>query len=399
MNTSTKMSPQELRGTVTLALIFFLRMLGLFLILPVFSLYALKIDAATPILVGAALGIYGLTQALFQIPFGMLSDKYGRKPMITLGLILFIIGSLVAGYADDIYLLLIGRALQGAGAIASTVMALAADLTSKEQRTKAMTLIGISVGIAFAAAFILGPILSTYIGLSGLFYVTAILAVVAIAVLYLFVPDTKIEMHDDTGMNLNELKTVLGDKVLQGFDFGIFSLHMILMANFIVIPIILLETIGIQSALHWQVYLPVMLLSIFIMAPFVLMADRKQLGSLFYVYAIGLLLLSQIGFAISTDTFWNVLLQMVLFFTAFNFLEASLPSLISKAANPKRKGTALGVYSTSQFLGAFIGALSGGYLYGRFGHSGVFIFGAVTAFIWFILAAKLLKYSKFSSDS
>lgn len=380
-----KMSPDELRASTALGLIFFLRMFGLFLILPVFSLYAIDYTHATATLVGLALGIYGLTQALFQIPFGVLSDKIGRKPVIISGLLLFMVGSVIAALASDIYLMIIGRALQGAGAIASAIIAFTSDLVSPQHRTKAMALIGMSIGIAFCTAFVLGPVLSNYIGFSGLFYLTAGLGLTGIFCLR-FVPETNTAYQHDGGVNLAEIKKVLSDRLLLMFDLGIFILHMVLTANFVIVPVLLLDTIGIETAQHWQLYLPVMLVSIMLMAPFVMVADRKQLGPLLYTLMIGVLLISQISFAFLELGLWTVLLNMTLFFVAFNFLEASLPSLISKSVDPRRKGTALGIYSTSQFMGAFVGGLCGGYLFGAIGYGAVFLFCALGIAAWWSIA-------------
>ena len=379
------MTPLEVRSSLSLGIIFFLRMFGLFLILPVFSLFALDMQHATPALVGFALGVYGLTQALFQIPFGMLSDRFGRKPMITLGLIIFFIGSVIAGNADTIYWLIIGRALQGAGAVASVIMALVADNVTTEHRTKAMAMIGMSVGIAFLLSFVIGPALSEILGLSGLFFMTAGIALLALAVLHFIVPDSQQSFHKETELDRSQLSEVIRNKGLLSLDLGIFILHLILTANFIVIPIILFENLGVKSAEHWQIYLPAMLIAIAIMIPFVFFADKQNKGPLFYLIMIGVLLLSQFGLFFEDNNYWIVFLFLILFFTAFNFLEASLPSLISKTVNPDRKGTALGVYSTSQFLGAFIGGLLGGYAFSEYGISGVFLLSAAFISLWLII--------------
>ncbi len=381
----SKMSPLEIRSSLSLGLIFFLRMFGLFLILPVFSLFALDIQHATPTLVGFALGIYGLTQAMFQIPFGMLSDRFGRKPMITIGLIVFFVGSVIAGSSENIYWLIIGRALQGAGAVASVIMALLADNVSTEHRTKAMAMIGMSVGLAFLLSFVVGPMLSEYLGLSGLFFMTAIIALIALVVLHFIVPNSQQTFHKETELDLSQLSIVIRDKGLLSLDLGIFILHLILTANFIVIPIILFENLGIHSAEHWQIYLPAMLLAITIMIPFVLIADKKQKGPIFYLMMIGVLLFSQFGFFLIGHDYWLVFLFLTLFFTAFNFLEASLPALISKTVAPERKGTALGIYSTSQFMGSFIGGILGGYAFSRFGISSVFMLSAGFISLWLLL--------------
>ena len=375
---STSMTPAEIRSSLILGLIFFLRMFGLFLILPVFSIFASDFNLATPTLVGLALGIYGLSQALFQIPFGVLSDRLGRKFMVIAGLSLFIIGSLVAALSTNIYWLIFGRAIQGAGAIASVILALTADQISIEHRTKAMALIGMSVGLAFFLAFIISPILSDKLGFSGLFYLTAGLAMIAIFALISFVTEPKRKVAVKKSLSMNELLTVLLNKSLLGLNLGIFTLHLTLMAVFVVVPIILTETIQISTVLHWKIYLPVMLISILIMAPFIMLADRKSLGPVIYTGMVGVLLVSQFGFVFVPQTYWPVFISLTVFFVAFNFLEATLPALISKIVDPNHKGAALGAFSSSQFIGTFMGGLLGGYIYGHHGYIGVFMMTSLT---------------------
>lgn len=392
MKSSEKMSPLELKSSASLALIFFLRMFGLFLILPVFALYATGLESANPSLIGIGLGIYGLSQALFQIPFGMLSDRFGRKPIITLGLGIFFIGSIIAALADNIYIVILGRALQGAGAIASAVMALAADLTRDQHRTKAMAIIGMSIGLAFSLSFVMGPILASYIQLSGLFFVSAGLAISAVFVLFYLVPTPATsEFHGETGIQFQLLQQVISNKRLLGFDVGIFFLHLILTANFIAIPMALHHSLGMKVAQHWQIYLPVLLLSIVFIVPFIMLADRKKLAPIFYVSAIGILTISQLSMAFFHDNLWHLCFELVLFFFAFNYLEASLPSLISKSVNGNNKGTALGVYSTSQFIGTFLGGVLGGLLFERYEYSGVFLLGTGAACLWLLIAGMLAK--------
>ncbi len=395
-----KMSPLELKSSASLALIFFMRMFGLFLILPVFALYATDLKGANPGLIGIGLGIYGLSQALFQIPFGMLSDRFGRKPIIACGLCIFMIGSLIAGLADNIYIVILGRTLQGAGAIASAVMALAADLTREQHRTKAMAIIGMSIGFAFSLSFVLGPILASIIQLSGLFFVSAALAILAIFVLFYMVPTPAIsEFHGETGIQFKLIMQVIKNKMLLGFDVGIFFLHLTLTANFIAIPFALHESLGIQSAEHWQIYLPVILLSILFIVPFIMLADRKQLMPIFYISAIGLLAASQILMAFIHDNLWFLYAELTLFFFAFNYLEASLPSLISKSVTGNNKGTALGVYSTSQFIGTFLGGAMGGLLFEKYSYEGVFLLGTGSACLWLIIAGLLAKEMDASINS
>ncbi|MEE8321967.1 MAG: MFS transporter [Gammaproteobacteria bacterium] len=383
MKNTSKMTKAELRAGVSLALVFFLRMFSLFLVLPVLAIYASEFAGATPILIGLALGIYGLSQALLQVPFGMLSDRWGRKPVIIMGLVIFACGSIIAGTADSIYMIIAGRTLQGAGAIASAVMALAADLTREEQRTKTMAIIGISVGAAFSLAFVAGPLLVPVIGVNGIFLTSAVLACVAIGILVILVPrpDT-LHIHCDTELVTTQLIRVLKNWNLIRLDIGIFILHLVLMANFVVIPLALLNQAGIPTAQHWQVYLPVLFISAIIMFPFLILGERRKQVKVIFTGAVLLLMLSQLGLSLWHETTLQLALMMVVFFTAFNYMEAMLPSLISKTATVTSKGTALGVYSTSQFIGIFIGGLAGGTLYGNFGMTSVFLFSALIAACW-----------------
>ncbi|HSR62669.1 MAG TPA: MFS transporter [Gammaproteobacteria bacterium] len=387
MNSDGKMTSLELRSSLTLALIFFLRMTGLFLILPVFVLYAEGLPDATPTLTGIALGCYGLTQAVFQIPFGWMSDRVGRKPVIIAGLLIFAAGSAIAGMADSITTVIIGRALQGSGAIAAAVMALAADLTRDSQRTKAMALIGISVGVAFALAFVAGPLLDPLIGVPGLFYLAGILALLAVIVLKTLVPDPAVETHEDkTGPKISRLGLVLKNHILLMLNVGIFTLHAVLMASFVVIPLVLRDQGGLAPAEHWHVYLPVLLLSGLIMLPFLLLGERLHRVREILTVAILLLAVSQLLFSLDIGGVTALAMVLVLFFTTFNYLEATLPSLVSKTVGHGEKGTALGTFSTSQFLGIFTGGFIGGMLHEHVGIGAVFLFGTTVCLLLFCLA-------------
>ncbi len=386
MQPKDKMTATELRGSLSLASVLFLRMLGLFLILPVFTLYARTLTDSTPTLIGLAFGIYGLTQASLQIPFGMLSDKLGRKPVIFAGLLIFIAGSLIASQSDSIWIMILGRALQGAGAISAALMALAADLTREQQRTKAMALIGISIGFAFSLAFVAGPLLDALIGVSGIFIFSAILAVLAMLVLYFLVPTPQISsFHSDAEVSLAMLGNVLRDHRLLKLNLGIFILHAVLMANFIVVPTAIQDYAGLASAHHWQIYLPVLFASVIFMAPAIIIGERAQISGAFFKVAVLILVISQMGYFYWHSTLMALAVMLLVFFTAFNYLEASLPSLISTMTSKNSKGTALGVYASSQFIGTFTGGLIGGIIHEHFGLSAVFIFGGIMTLIWFLV--------------
>lgn len=377
----------EKRAGISLAAIYAVRMIGLFMILPVFSLYADQFEGATPILVGLALGIYGLTQGLLQIPYGMLSDHFGRKPMIALGLIVFAAGSLLAAYADSIYGVIAGRALQGAGAVAAVLMALAADLSREEHRLKMMGFIGVSIGFAFAISMVAGPILNQLVGLSGLFVLTAILAIMALVILFVWVPNPKESIfHRDTQAMPTLFSSVLADRQLLRLDFGILVLHMVLMATYVAFPLMLQNQAGLSSEEHWKLYLPVFLMSVALMIPFIILAEAKRRMKQVFVGAIGVLAVAELNLLFGGESVWHLALTMVVFFTAFNLLEASLPSLVAKMSPADRKGTAMGVYSSSQFVGAFIGGALGGIAYEFAGAQGVYLMCSFALLVWLLLA-------------
>jgi len=379
----------ERRAGISLALIYAFRMLGLFMILPVFALYEDQLAGATPFLMGIALGVYGLTQALLQIPFGMLSDRIGRKPVILAGLLIFALGSLVAAQADGIYGVIAGRALQGCGAIAAALMALAADLSREEHRTKMMALIGASIGMAFAVSMVLGPLVDRWIGISGIFAGTAVLALVGVALLYLVVPDPiHTHFHADAEVQTSAIAEVLADGQLLRLDAGIFALHFVLMCVFLVMPLELRDLAGLEAADHWKLYLPVFALSLMLMLPFVIIAERHRRMKQVFVGAIVTLLVAVAGFINSTGMA-TLAVSLVLFLAGFNLLEASLPSLISKTAKATMKGTAMGVYSSSQFMGAFAGGLLGGAAHELWGVRGVYLTVLAAVLLWLLLAATM----------
>ncbi len=385
------MTRSEKKAVTALASIMATRMLGLFLILPVFALYAHDLPNVTSLEVGIAIGIYGLTQAIFQIPMGMLSDRWGRKPVIIIGLLIFIAGSIVAALSESITGIIIGRALQGVGAIASVVLAMTADLTSEEHRTKAMATIGISIGISFIFALMLGPILHQWIGMQGIFWFIALLALLAIAILYLVVPTPKHTcFHRDAEPVPTQFKKVLVDTQLLRLDIGILILHFLLAALFVELPILLVKT-QLDAIHHWQVYLPVLTVAMVLMIPFIIYAEKFRHLKLIFASSVVGLCLSQLGFVYFYQHLFGMVCLLILFFTAFNILEASLPSLVSKFVSPESKGTAMGVYTTAQFLGTFLGGLVGGWLHTHYAIEMVFSLYAALALIWVILAATMQK--------
>lgn len=384
------MTSLERRASIGLAGIYGLRMLGLFIILPIFALYAEHLPGGeSHLLIGMALGAYGLTQAILQIPAGWMSDRYGRKPVIYAGLILFAIGSFVAASADNIYWVIAGRVIQGAGAINAAVMALTADLTREEHRTKAMAMIGMTIGITFSLSLILSPLLYQHIGVSGIFALTGVLAVLAMAVVAFVIPNPALtRFHSDTEAGHGHFGEVLRNKDLLRLDFGIFSLHAILMSVFMQVPFILRDN-GLAAADHWQIYLPVMLIAFALMVPPIIIAEKKAKMKQVFMGAIALAALGQILILTLQHSLWGVGIALLLFFTAFNVLEASLPSLISKIAPLAAKGTAMGVYSSVQFLGAFFGAAMGGLLIQYFGHDAVLYFAIVLLLLWLAVASTM----------
>ncbi len=386
-SSSEKMSPIELRATAGLASIYGLRMFGMFIILPVFAFYAEHLPGGNNYtLVGVALGAYGLTQAILQIPFGWLSDRIGRKPVIYIGLVLFAMGSFIAASADDIYWVIFGRIIQGAGAISAAVMALTADLTREEHRTKAMAAIGMTIGTVFALSLIIAPGLNRLIGVPGIFAMTGILALLAMIVVYKIIPNPLISrFHSDTEASAGRFSNVLHNPELLRLNFGVFTLHATLMALWLVVPLSLRDA-GLAVDHHWQIYLPVLLISMALIVPAIIYAEKKVKLKPVFVVAVSVLLASQGLLALMLDSIWGMATALLVFFTAFNLLEASLPSLISKIAPVDAKGTAIGVYSSIQFLGAFIGATAGGYLYGHHGGPSLFAFCGVLLALWLVLA-------------
>lgn len=379
------MTPAERRTGSVLAAIFGLRMLGLFLVLPVFSVLARDLPGGDDItLVGLALGAYGLTQAVLQIPFGLASDRWGRKPVIVAGLLLFAVGSFVAAAAPNILIMIIGRVLQGAGAISAAVSALAADLTREQHRTKVMAMIGASIGLVFAASLVIAPPLAAAIGLAGLFVLTGLLALGAIVLLYIAVPPAP----SFSAQPRPPFRTILFDPRLARLNFGVFALHLMQTALWVVVPPALVAQ-GLPGGAHWQVYLPAVLLSFAVMVPAIIQAERKGRMRPIYAGAVALLVVVQAGFALLGDGLWTAGFWLLLFFVAFNILEALQPSLISRMAPASAKGGALGIYNTTQSIGLFLGGALGGLIYKHHGATGVHLACAAMGIIWLGMAMRL----------
>jgi len=383
-----KMTKNEMRATTSLAAIYGLRMFGMFSILPIFAIYASTLaEKPSSLMIGLALGAYGLTQALFQLPFGMASDRFGRKPIIYIGLAIFAIGSIVAALAMNIEAIILGRVIQGAGAVSAVVTALLADLTRDEHRTKAMATIGATIGVAFALSLVGGPLLNQWIGVPGIFAVTALLTIAAMVVVKFVVPDpVQSYYHSDSSAAPAKLKDVLKNAQLLRLNYGIFALHAAQMAMFVVVPFAITQSSHIEVNQHWHIYLPVLLVSFALMVPAIIYAEKQAKMKLVFVSAIALMLVAQLMFSASIQHFWGIVASLTIYFIAFNVLEASLPSIISKIAPAAAKGTAMGVYNTAQSLGIFVGGAFGGYLSHAFGFASVFIFCSIMMLIWLVLA-------------
>jgi MFS family permease len=378
------MSSVEIRAGTSLAGIFGLRMLGLFFILPVFAVHAPSLAGGSDVLlVGIALGAYGLTQAMLQIPFGMASDRWGRKPVIAAGLLIFAAGSFLAAISTDIWTAIAGRALQGAGAISSVVVALAADLTREQHRAKTMAMIGAMIGFMFALSLVAAPVLYEWIGMGGLFVLTGLLSLAAIWVVYAVVPAAPPIVRAAPGEG--GIGRVLTPDLLR-LDAGIFVLHLVQMAMFVVIPPLIVQA-GLPVASHWKLYLPVVLASFAIMVPPILHADRRNSAKPVMLASIALLAGVQLLMGVFEPGLALLALGLLVFFVAFNILEALIPSLVSRLAPAQMRGSAIGVYNTTQTLGLFFGGLAGGWLAKLWGASAVFAVCGTLVLAWLGIAA------------
>jgi predicted MFS family arabinose efflux permease len=386
---STIFSELEKRATFSLASLYSFRMLGLFMVLPVLALYQDNYADATPFLLGLTLGIYGLTQAILQIPLGLLSDRIGRAPVIIGGLLTFVLGSVVAAMADTMQGLIFGRALQGMGAIASTLMALLTDLTTEQNRTKAMASIGASSGLSFTLAMIIGPVIASFMGLSGVFWTTALLGCCGILVFLLWVPRLDSPQKNREALaDLEQITRLLKQPTLVRLNVGIFALHLALMATFVVIPAMLFDQLGISGDDLWWVYLALLGGGFVAMLPAMILSEKYERQKPTFVAAIGCMALAMM--VLGTERGAVLTLSMLLvFFAAFNFLEATLPSWLSKSCPAGSRGTAMGIYATSQFMGAFAGGVLGGWSLQQFDSHGVFLLVAVVLAIWGLFSLSL----------
>ena len=388
------MDRQEFRAAGALAAVFSVRLLGLFMIYPVFAAYARGLSGANPYLIGEALGIYGLTQGLLQIPFGLLSDKVGRKIMIVCGLMLFAAGSAVAALSSSIDGVIVGRAIQGTGAVGSVILALVADLTKEENRTKAMALVGVTIGASFMIAIVAGPIIANFIGVGGIFWLMVGLALAGIAITQFIVPNpSRMRVHRDAEAVPALIGAVLRDRELLRLDFGIFALHAMLTASFLVVPGLLRSTLGVPEHDQWMVYLPVLLASVAVMVPAIIVAEKYRRMKGVFIGAVAALAASQVMLYLGAGNLFVLLAALIVFFSAFNVMEASLPSLITKAAPAGAKGTAMGLYSSLQFIGIFVGGVIGGFAHQTWGDAGVFAMTAVIALAWLLAAATMAQPS------
>ncbi|MDC9726872.1 MAG: MFS transporter [Candidatus Thioglobus sp.] len=379
------MTKLERGFALKISLIMATRMLGLFMIFPIFSVYANNYESVTPLMIGVAIGVYGLTQAIFQIPFGYLSDKYGRKPLLIFGLIIFFIGSVIAANATDIFQVVAGRALQGAGAISAVLMAFLADYVSENERPKANAFVGVQIGMAFMLALLLGPIIGHQVGISGLFWLIAALSIVALVVVATLPQATPKKQYK---LSVANFKKILTPELIR-LDFSVFALHLILTSAFIAIPIFLVDQNILSIQDNWQIYLPVIVLSFLGMIPMIIVATKFQKTKTVFLLAIFLLALSQILFYQSALNYTTFFIILTLFFVAFNALEALLPSLIAKTASSDKRGLAMGFYASSQFLGAFAGGVIGGWIYNTFGLNSVFLFTTFIALIWWLISLSM----------
>ena len=388
------MSPSEIKSSLILASIYSLRMLGIFLILPIFSIYASGLSGSpTEFQIGLAFGVYGLTQAILQIPFGMSSDRFGRKPMIYFGLLLFIIGSLIAGFSEEIEGVIIGRAIQGSGAISAVLTAFLSDLTSDKSRTKGMAIIGVAIGLTFALSLVISPILNKLIGVTGIFFLMAFLALIAFGVVRLFIHED-FKQKKIKSATSRDIKTILNNFDLNRLNFGIFVLHASQISMFMAVPFYLINRGVLPLDQHWSIYLGVLAVSFIFIVPMIIFSERNNKSKEFFIFSISLIFLTQFLFIYFADGLVGIILALIVYFIGFNYLEASLPSLVSKLAPIQRRGLALGVYNTSQSLGIFVGGSIGGLIASFYCYEGAFLFCSILIIIWLYLSISMRMPTK-----
>lgn len=383
------LTPIERRTTVALAAVFAMRMLGLFVVLPVLAIYGRELEGATPLLIGLAIGAYGLVQGLLQIPFGLLSDRYGRKPMIFIGLTMFAAGGLVAAASTSIWGVIAGRALQGTGAVSGVVMALLSDLTRESHQTRAMAIIGATVGLSFGVAMVLGPLIVDATGLSGLFLFTSLMALVSLALVMWYVPTPVAMVTASRRRMWPQMIRVLRHQGLFRLDMGVFLLHLVMVAVFVVVPPSLEVYEHLPASMHWKIYLPVILLSLVFMTPLMMHAERAGRTRGMLLIAAAGLVLALLLLALFHRSLWGVVIALLVYFTAFNLLEALMPSMVSRMSPAGARGAAMGVYSSGQFFGAFAGGLVGGGLSSVFEPEVVLMVCSALFAAWAVLAAGL----------
>ncbi len=383
-----QMFPCEWRASMTLSGVYALRMMGMFLVLPVLALYAATLPGPenNKTLIGLAMGIYGLTQALLQLPMGMASDKFGRKKVIYIGLTIFAAGSFMAAVADSLTMLVVARALQGAGAVSAAVTALLADLTRDEVRTRAMAMIGLSIGLTFSVSLVLAPMMAAWIGVQGLFALTGVLTVISISVVAWMTPNPEqSRVHDDAQARPGQMAEVLKNRQLLSLDFGIFALHAAQMALFTTLPFAM-ETLGLLKTQHWKVYLPATVIGLVLMVPLIIVGETRNKLKQVFIFGIACIASAQIALMFGLNSIWLITAFMTIYFIGFNVLEASLPSMVSKIAPSDLKGTAMGVYNTMQSIGLFAGGTIGGVLFQYYGFNGVFAFCSALMLVWLLIA-------------
>lgn len=390
-------NPLERKALVGLALLYMARMLGLFMVLPVLTYYGQNLQGANSVTLGIAIGIYGLTQALLQIPYGAASDRFGRKPLIAVGLLVFLLGSVLAALADHVLWVIVGRAMQGAGAISSVVLAMLADYTRPQERSKSMAVIGAVIGSSFILAVIIGPVVVNAFNLDGLFWFTAMLSLVGMLVLWWLpaVPETAAQ--NDRKFERSAMLNVIADKSVLVFSVGVLVLHLTMTSLFVVLPVLLI-TRGFEAENFGWLYAPVMLVSFLAMAPMMMFSERLKQHSRFLKVSVGLILLAWLMLVGSSHP-WVSLLALVVYFAGFNFIEATLPSLLSRKVSENVRGTAMGVFSACQFLGAALGGILGGWLFLSQELLPVALFSAALTLIWGALLFLVKKVSDLPEEA